>query len=224
MEKVILETKDGFKLVGDYYNLSENKKAALLLHMMPETRKSWWDFAIKLEDSGFQVLALDLRGHGESSFGPDGYKKFQDEDHQKSILDIEAGIEFFEALDILTSDIVLIGASIGANLSLQYAALHPLISKVVCLSPGLNYRGIKPKEFVFKLEPHHKILIVSAKDDIRSSGVSNSIEALEIFNVIPSYVTKKIIVYEKAGHGTEMFDKHSENEPDLCSEIINFIS
>ncbi|MGC8776110.1 MAG: alpha/beta hydrolase [Minisyncoccia bacterium] len=223
MEKVVLKTKDELEIIGDYYNLSTQKRGVLLLHMMPETRKSWWDFALKLEDNGFQVLAIDLRGHGESSFGPDGYKKFSDEDHQKSILDVEAGIEFFKALDILPKDIVLIGASIGANLALKYASENSGIEKTVCLSPGINYRGIKPLEFISKLKPHQKILIVSSEDDLRTNNESNSKEALEIFNNIPNNVFKKIIIYKSAGHGTNMFNKNLENEPDLSTEIIQWI-
>jgi len=224
MQKVVLETKDGVKIVGDYYDLNQNKRGVLLLHMMPANRKSWWDFALKLEDSKFQVLAIDLRGHGESEGGPDGYQNFKDEEHQKSILDIQAGIEFFEALDILPQDIALVGASIGANLALKYASENKDFKNIVLLSPGLNYRGIKPLEFINNLLPHQRIFIATSEDDIMKNGRKNSEEATEIFKSIPHYIEKKLIIYKSAGHGTNMFDNHLENEPDLCSEIINWLN
>jgi pimeloyl-ACP methyl ester carboxylesterase len=223
MQRVILETKDGLKIVGDYYDLATSKKGVLLLHMMPENRKSWFDLAIKLEDLGFQVLAIDLRGHGESSFGPDGYKNFSNEDHQKSILDIEAGIDFFKALEILPESIILGGASIGANLALWYASENEAIKKIFCLSPGIDYRGIKPLEFVFKLKSSQKIFIASSEDDIRENESSNALESHKIFEAIPKEVEKKLIIYSSAGHGTNMFFKNKENEEDLIKEIINWI-
>jgi pimeloyl-ACP methyl ester carboxylesterase len=223
MQKVVLETKDGVKIIGDYYDLSTKKRGALLLHMMPADRKSWWDFALELEDNDFQVLAIDLRGHGESEGGPDGYKNFKDEDHQKSILDIEAGVEFFEALDILPEDIVLIGASIGANLALQYASENNDFKNIVLLSPGLNYRGIEPLKFVNNLSHGQRIFIATSEDDTMKNGKKNSEEATVIFNTLPPYVEKKLIIYKSAGHGTNMFNQHLENEPHLCEEIIKWI-
>lgn len=222
MEKVILKTKDGLDIIGDYYNLSNSKRGVLLLHMMPADRKSWWDLAIKLEDTGFKVLAIDLRGHGESTYGPNGYKNFKDEDHQKSILDIEAGIEFFNALDIKNEDIILGGASIGANLALYYIFENKEIKKIFCLSPGLNYRGIKPLDFISKLDLNQSVLIASSLNDIMKNGVSNAEEAEQIFKNL-NVLNKKLIIYNLAGHGTNMFFKNELNEPDLFEEIINWV-
>lgn len=222
MEKVILNTKDKLNIVGDYYNFPIQKQGVLLLHMMPKDRKSWWDLAIKLEDEGFRVLAIDLRGHGESSGGPEGYKNFSDEDHQKSILDVEAGIEFLKTLDIKPEDIIIGGASIGANLALWYASDHPEIKKIFCLSPGLNYRGIKPLDFIFKFLPNQKVFIASSIDDIIKNNKSNADDAIQIFNAL-KVSDKKLIIYNNAGHGTNMFYKHNPNEPNLIDEIVKFI-
>ncbi|MCS6789331.1 MAG: alpha/beta fold hydrolase [Patescibacteria group bacterium] len=223
MEKVVLKTEDGLDIVGDYYDLSIEKRGVLLLHMMPKDRKSWWDLAIKLEDEGFKVLAIDLRGHGESIGGPEGYKNFSDEEHQKSILDIQAGIDFLKFLGIDLENIVLGGASIGANLALQYASMHSKIKKVFCLSPGLNYRGIKPLEFITNFNSSHNILIASSLDDVYGNGLSNANDCQIIFENIPKDTNKKLIIYEAAGHGTDMFFANKENEPDLIQEIIKWI-
>lgn len=222
MEKVILKTKDGLDIVGDYYNLETNKRGVLLLHMMPETKKSWQSLAQLLENNNFNVLAIDLRGHGESSGGPEGYKNFSDEDHQKSILDVETAVEFLKSFNI--DEIIIGGASIGANLALWYASAHPEIKKILCLSPGINYRGIKPLDLVFKFDSTQRILIAASLDDIRQNGQSNSWEAKQIFEALPlSPQNKKLIIYRQSGHGTNMLYNYQNDEPSLIEEIIKWI-
>jgi pimeloyl-ACP methyl ester carboxylesterase len=45
----------------------------LLVHGYPETKRIWWRNLMPLADAGFEVIAPDLRGHGESSLAPDGF-------------------------------------------------------------------------------------------------------------------------------------------------------
>ncbi len=44
----------------------------VLLHGGGQTRFAWGRTATALADTGFLTLALDLRGHGESDWAPDG--------------------------------------------------------------------------------------------------------------------------------------------------------
>ena len=45
----------------------------LLVHGYPETKRIWWRNMMPLAEAGFEVIAPDLRGHGESSLAPDGF-------------------------------------------------------------------------------------------------------------------------------------------------------
>jgi pimeloyl-ACP methyl ester carboxylesterase len=45
----------------------------LLVHGWPETKRIWWRSVRRLAGSGFEVIAPDLRGFGESDLGPDGF-------------------------------------------------------------------------------------------------------------------------------------------------------
>ncbi len=45
----------------------------LLIHGYPETRRIWWRNIEPLAAAGFEVIAPDLRGHGDSSLAPDGF-------------------------------------------------------------------------------------------------------------------------------------------------------
>jgi pimeloyl-ACP methyl ester carboxylesterase len=45
----------------------------LLVHGWPETKRIWWRVIEPLAAAGFEVIAPDLRGFGQSDVGPDGY-------------------------------------------------------------------------------------------------------------------------------------------------------
>jgi dienelactone hydrolase len=218
MERVTLRTKDGIAIVADYLVPREGGglgKGALLLHMMPANRASWSEFAPKLAERGYRVLAIDLRGHGESSGGPKGYQSFTDDEHQESILDVEAGAEFLKEKGVLPHELVLVGASIGANLALQYLARHREVTQAALLSPGLNYRGIATESLVAEFPRGTRLFFATSEDD-----GGNAQETRTLSLRARAGVEKEIVVYRKAGHGTDMFGKE---EPDLEAEILNWL-
>ncbi|MGF7234231.1 MAG: alpha/beta fold hydrolase [Frankia sp.] len=45
----------------------------LCIHGWPESKRIWWRVIEPLADAGFEVIAPDLRGFGDSDVGPDGY-------------------------------------------------------------------------------------------------------------------------------------------------------
>jgi lysophospholipase len=213
--EIFLTTKDNVKIAADIYSVENPKGWLVLAHMMPATKESYNDLAEKLQGLGYESIAIDLRGHGESDAGPNGFAKFSDEEHQKSILDLEAAVEHLATSRKATRDkVVFVGASIGANLSLQYISEHPEFKTAILLSPGLNYRGIETEPLVKKLKAGQKVLFVSAKDD-----GDNAEENQKLFNLTPAGVEKKIQIYPTGGHGTDILD----NQPELKNLIIDFL-
>ena len=45
----------------------------LLVHGWPETKRIWWRNVEALAEAGFEVIAPDLRGFGDSGLAPDGF-------------------------------------------------------------------------------------------------------------------------------------------------------
>ena len=219
METVRLKTKDGVEIVADYYlPLGEKQiingasRGVLLIHMMPSDRKSWVKFAEKLQAASFPALAIDLRGHGESRGGPDGYKSFSDEEHQGSTFDVLAGAVFLRSKKV--DEFHLVGASIGANLALQYLSEHPNARSAVLLSPGLDYRGLKTPEFMKKVPQTRGIFLVASEDDVYSKDTAN-----ELASRVTLDEKHQAKIFETGGHGTALF----ENHPEFMDEVIAWL-
>lgn len=65
--RVEMVTPDGIRTIGDLYNAGPGTPGVVLVHMLASNRKAWGDFPVRLKKRGITVLAIDLRGHGEST-------------------------------------------------------------------------------------------------------------------------------------------------------------
>jgi pimeloyl-ACP methyl ester carboxylesterase len=86
----------------------------VLLHGLASNARIWDGVAARLVGAGLRVVALDLRGHGESEQPDDGYDFASVGRDLSSAL---AGLELERP--------VLVGHSWGAHVALQYAAERP---------------------------------------------------------------------------------------------------
>ncbi len=208
-------TKDGVRIAGLFYSGCVGGPAALLLHMMPATKESWDRFARRLAKSGFAVLAIDLRGHGESRQAGDGrrldYKLFEDRDHQDKIKDVEAAAAWLAERQAPLKRLVVVGASIGANLAIAYAAAHPGVAATAALSPGLDYRGVTTPDKVRKMAPGQPLFLAASSEDELSFKTDRELAQLK-----PDAVVRE---YGGAGHGTSMFDAR----PELMEELAAWL-
>lgn len=85
----------------------------LLLHGMG-AHSGWWDTVVPLLPPGRRVLAMDLRGHGDSAWvEPPAYLL---DDYAADVEAVRAGLGW-ETFD-------LAGHSLGARVSLRYAGAH----------------------------------------------------------------------------------------------------
>jgi|TARA_B110000014_G_C20126098_1_gene600026 pimeloyl-ACP methyl ester carboxylesterase len=100
---------DDLVLAGDLYG-SELDPLVLLLHGGGQTRHAWGGTAKKFVREGFQVLSLDLRGHGDSEWHPKG--DYSISSHKQDVVSI---------LEFLDKPAFLVGASLGGMISLSLA-------------------------------------------------------------------------------------------------------
>lgn len=223
MQKVNFTTSDNQKIVANLFPVESAEGRTngwlLLAHMMPATKESWNDFAKEMQGLGYESLAIDLRGHGESEGGPNGFAQFTDAEHRASIHDLEAGWQFLQGRGAVPDKTVVIGASIGANLGLQFLTEHPEISGGVLLSPG-DYKGIDSGVLVKKLGADQKLLLVASKLDERAGG-NNAAQNQEYYNLASQVKNRHLIIFDGPGHGTDFFGL--KDEYDLTKAIKKFL-
>ena len=205
-EEIWLETKDNLKIRAST-GYSEGEKAVILAHMLDHNRNDWKYFAKKLNTFGISTIAIDLRGHGESE---GNWRKFSDADFNNMVYDIEAAKLKLEKEG--KKNIGIIGASIGANAALKYAANDKGIKAVVLLSPGINYKGVDVSNDITDFNT--PALIAVSKED------AYSFESSDIINENISG-EKQLFVGENLGHGTDMLPKSEEMQNNIITFLDN---
>ena len=218
-QNIKLSGKSGREISADLYAVNSPKGWLLMAHSMPETKESWNIFASDMQKFGYESLAFDLSGYGESDGGPDGYIKFSKEDHQAGIYDLETAWDYLKSRGASSKKTAVIGGSIGANLSLLFLTEHPEISGGVLLSAG-DYQGINSAELVKKLNADQKLLLAASKLDERSAG-NNSEQNAEYYNLASQVKNRHLILFEGKGHATELFNL--KEEYNLEEAIIKFL-
>ena len=198
--------KEGFLITSDNlkisynYNEVDSDGAVILLHMLNLAKEDWNDFTKELNENGFSTIAIDFRGHGASDLD---WESFNEKDFNNMVLDVEAAKRFLD--DKGYKNINIIGASIGANMALKFYEKNQKIDRVVLLSPGKNYRGVKLSENI-----DGNVLVISSKDDEQS--YDSSVKVAE-------NVKENFIGFETGGHGTNLLVSH----PEIKAKIIEFM-
>jgi len=216
---VKLVALDDAVIVGSLYEGGEEAvPGVLLLPMMGRTRADYEGLARELQSKGIACLAVDLRGHGESvkMLGENprtlDYKQFGDSDFKGMLLDVKAAYDFMvEHPNIDADHIGIVGASIGANAALIYAAENGGVKALVLLSPGLNYRGLKTDDAVRNLQDL-KLMLAAAEDDEYSAETVGTLND-------GARVTTTLKLYPTGGHGTTLMS----NRPELAADVIKFL-
>ncbi len=70
-QRLVFPTRDGISLVADAYG-DPAGRPVLLAHGGGQTRHAWGGTAKALAEHGCYAVSLDLRGHGDSDWAPDG--------------------------------------------------------------------------------------------------------------------------------------------------------
>lgn len=218
VEAVEFHTPDGWLLPGVYYKpLGPINRSVVLLHELSKSKVSWAESIQTLQYSGFGVLIVDQRGHGESFVLANRTKptfaQFQPEDFEKMVDDVEAFVKHLR--DRRPDDkISLVGASIGANAALNYAARDKNVSSVVLLSPGIDYRGIKTINSIAEYGDRPLLLVASREDEYSAFSAKQLSEKASPGAVLT------LQLLDKAGHGTQML----AHKPELIRQIRDWLA
>lgn len=138
-ESVALTTVDGVELAA-WYVEGSNGAGVVMMHGAGSTRSSVLDQAAALARSGYAVLLVDARGHGDSGGTAMDFGWYGDRD-------IAAGTEFLASRDeIEAGRIGVVGFSMGGEEVIGAAATDPRIRAVV--AEGATARQAEDKAWL----------------------------------------------------------------------------
>lgn len=149
-EPVELKTVDGWTLKAMFAPSVPGKMTLLLLHGTGQRKEDWKRLAFPLTRAGYGVMAVDLRGHGESRVSPAGeeltWKKLRAtptaNDFADMSRDAEAAVAWLAGQGVPEDSIGFIGSEVGGSIAIRYAATHQKVPLVVMLSPGMRWQEV----------------------------------------------------------------------------------
>lgn len=212
-----LSTEDHFPVAYEMKRASQPRGAVLLVHGLGSSLDEWYTLGKALRKEGWTTLAVDLRGHGESTYlGKDEirWNEMTVEGRLSSLRDVEAAAVYLKKqVPEAENNLWIAGSSFGAALALRYAVSDPEVRGVILLSPGLKFGGVDIEEAAsaYRQRP---VLMAAARDDFGAVRAAETIAGL-----IPS-PDKKVLIREEAGHGAPMLDA----SPDLKKEVLAWLN
>jgi pimeloyl-ACP methyl ester carboxylesterase len=192
--RVTFQTPDGLTIVATMMEPSRRPAPAIILvHMLGRSRKDWESAGARFAGEGFTTLAIDLRGHGESSAGGGGDERAT---LGAMVTDVRTAKRFLDTrADVLPGRVGLVGASLGATLAALAAGDDATIRSMALLSPTIDYRGVRI-EAAMKKYGKRRALFVASRDDPYAWRSMR-----ELSKGAPG---REMILLERAGHGTAM--------------------
>lgn len=211
-QTVTIDSPDGVKLVGSFYDAEKPMAPALLLlHQWESDRHAYDAFAAKMQADGFNVLSVDGRGFGESTTKANGSKVTagRTEADVKAMLgDVGACFGFLSKQgNVNPKRIGILGASYGSSLALIYAAGDPEVAAIAMLSPGLDYFGSMKTKPAMEKYGNRPAYMLAAEDDGESAN------AIRMLNPIESNIAKyEQTIHARGGHGTALLNAGATEE------------
>jgi len=203
VEKVKFTTSDGVEIVGNYRPSAgtppKKVPGLICVPMLGKTKDTYDEFTKHLSEIGIATLAIDVRGHGESTMdGKIRYGSFNPKQWLECTRDLNASLGWMASRpEIDNRHLGFVGASIGANFALIAGARNE-VNMVIALSPGLDFHQVKPEGSAAKIHGKPVYVIATAGDKYSADAVSRLSQVMD-----PKTETK--IIKSRGEHGTEMF-------------------
>ena len=153
-EKVYFASKDGIRITADYYRIyADTVPLIILFHQAGWSRGEYIEIAPRLNQLGFNCLAVDLRsGKTVNNIDNETFleakKKMKETNYLAAETDIIAAVDY--GLNIAGGKIYLWGSSYSASLALRVATQYrKQVFAVLAFSPGEYFRSFgRPSDFI----------------------------------------------------------------------------
>lgn len=207
-ERLDFQMRDGIRIQADYYE-GVTDKAVILLHGYQQDRGVYEPFIPALQQKGWHVLNVDLRGHGQSV---GDLAAFTSKEFQEIPVDLVSLSQWLKGKQP-DMQVVLLGADLSANASLFAASLSDAFSGVVAITPQASDHGISIASTVGRLRI--PVLYLAAKDD----AVRHDATGVLYARTGTAVNQRQFVEYETGGQGTGLLF----SSPNVASEIVRFV-
>ena len=191
----------------------------ILLHDLGGNKADWLnstDTYVALLERGYAVLAIDMRGHGQTPL-PDDRQVLELIDLELSYRDVEAALVWLPSQSkVDVSRIAVVGSGSGGNVAYVSLGLFPeQIKTGVSLSPGLwGSSSLEPLVIGAGIEsfgPRSILFMVGDQDQIQAGDIilsyADFARSLEALTAEP----KELRVFpDSADHGFALLDNIAE--------------
>lgn len=162
------------------------------------------------------ILSPDLRGHGNSTERGDETLTYRDMpvtefgNYFSDVIAMIDNVVADEDHSVSGDSIYVIGASIGANTAALMTTRRPSVRRLAMLSPGLDYRGLKPYEALQQFDG--EVLIYASEEDEYSAESSRKLAA-----IAPDRF--ELHIFPGSSHGTDIIN----NNEDAMRELVHWL-
>jgi dienelactone hydrolase len=203
---VPLRAADGTPLAAALYEpLQHPAPGVVLIHMLNRSKADWESVAERLRHAGFIVLAVDLRGHGDSSGSAAAAA-----DLGALVQDAHAAVAYLRSRSgVVPGRIGIAGASLGASLAALAASTDKSVLSLALVSPALDYRGVKCEAALRQYGDRPALLIAASSDPYAMRSVKQ---------LASKAVNREVLVTDATGHGTVLLARH----PPLIDQLVDW--
>jgi pimeloyl-ACP methyl ester carboxylesterase len=205
-QAVLLQAEDGALLVGDFYLVDPLSPTIILAHQLYTTRHSWQPVISPLIGGHYNVLAIDIRGYGDSSSSINWHH---------AVTDMQLWFDWLRTGGGVRPDAIsTMGSSMGSTLAIVGCANDVLCKTAIAISPGWDYYGIQIEDALTSgLNTRPMLILYAERDRWPSVGMP----------LIEEAATNPLIIerFPANTHGMDLIKLHEE---EIIEMIIDWLT
>ena len=221
-EKVTFPSDDGITITADQY--LKNPASApfiVLFHQAGWSRGEYREIAPKLNQLGFNCLAVDQRSGGAVNSVTNETRRASKEagkptGYLDAYRDVSAAIQYAKT-NLTSGNVIIWGSSYSSSLVLKYAGENPdEVDGVLAFSPG-EYFSNESKTYIAGYASKIKVPVF-----ITSSGSEKS-RWNSIYSAIPGNTKRSFVPKTKGNHGSRALWNKFADSKDYWEQVESFL-
>lgn len=222
MQKITFPSKDGLIITANLFHEGANLVPIILCHQANSSKEEYTEAAKKLNELGFNVLAVDLRSGGSLIEGGKNEtaelakQQGKMQNYINAMPDIEAAIDYM--YNNYKKPVVLVGSSYSASLALKIAGENQKVRAVAAFSPGEYFVGTESETFIQDAmqDIHKPIFITSARKEVGQAKL--------FFDLATSGIKDLYVPEEEGIHGARALWSTTPGSAGYWSAFTDFLN